>query len=296
VQALAFSADGRRLAVAGSGGLVRLRDVDGERPSVALGHPGAVNVNFLGFSRDGRSLAAAGSEQVLVWDVAARAVRFGPRACPGGVAALAFAPDGQGIALGGGDGAVRLWDAATGAEKAALRGHAHPVTVLAFAASGRWLASGTVGGGEVRLWDLSARGERAVLDRPGKAGGRLWGAGLSDDGGTLATLHVAGPAGEHGVPAVLRWWDPASGQEHSRPAPVAFGTVSPPLALTADGRTGAAVNRGEMDVHVWDTGSSQERAVLRGHLHPVCCLAFAPDGRTLASGDDDGTVFLWGGP
>ncbi len=32
---------------------------------------------------------------------------------------------------------------------------------------------------------------------------------------------------------------------------------------------------------------------LRGHLHPVLSLAFAPDGRTLASGDQEGSVRLW---
>src|SRR5262245_57630202 len=32
---------------------------------------------------------------------------------------------------------------------------------------------------------------------------------------------------------------------------------------------------------------------LEGHLAPVSCLAFSPDGKVLASGDDSGLLHLW---
>ena len=46
-------------------------------------------------------------------------------------------------------------------------------------------------------------------------------------------------------------------------------------------------------VRLWDIGARKERAVLKGHRGGVKCVAFSPDGKTLATGSGDETVKLW---
>ena len=47
------------------------------------------------------------------------------------------------------------------------------------------------------------------------------------------------------------------------------------------------------ELWLWDTATGERVAELSGHLGPVFSLAFAGDGRILASGSLDGTVKLW---
>ena len=46
-------------------------------------------------------------------------------------------------------------------------------------------------------------------------------------------------------------------------------------------------------VRLWDVDAGKERAILRGHTEGVTCVAFAPDGKALASNAFDGTIRVW---
>ncbi|MBW3664949.1 MAG: glycerol-3-phosphate acyltransferase [Actinobacteria bacterium] len=99
-----FSPDGARVAIA-TGSTVRVYELPSEQLVAELPHRGATR--DVAFSDDGRMLITASESGSGIWDLATQRqlARF-----PGaGSFSVAFTPDGQRIAVGGTDGAIRLY-------------------------------------------------------------------------------------------------------------------------------------------------------------------------------------------
>jgi WD40 repeat protein len=162
LNAVAFSPDGKLLAIANGDGTVQLwTRVTGH----ALGGPLHVTspkygVNQVAFSPDGRLLASAdGDGTVRLWDPVTGQAVGGPLHASSkyGVNQVAFSPDGKLLASADGDGTVRLWDPVTGQGVGGPLNATSPlpgVFQVAFSPDGKLLAS-VDGDGTVRMWKVS---------------------------------------------------------------------------------------------------------------------------------------------
>jgi RNA polymerase sigma factor (sigma-70 family) len=317
-----FAPDGQSLAVSGAddGEVVLVSAADGKERH-RLPHPKVLRAAF---SPDGALLATIGEDGALrLWETATgrpRAEWARPFAGEGHhPAAVAFDPAGRTLAAGGTDGVIRLWDVAAGRERRALTGHRNYVTGLFFAPDGRTLYS-VSWDRTARRWDVATGEERPVTpDRIGHVD-----AALSPDGRLLATGGGAGtvcltelPTGRRrqvlrgpsgyvfetaffpdgatlaagGDGSVVRLWDVASGRERGAPLgrPGRYGVRG--VAVSPDGKLLASATDEDHRVRLWDPATGQELRVLE---HPSATrVAFAPDGRVLASGGWDHAVRLW---
>jgi hypothetical protein len=193
VNALAFSADGTRLAAAagepGVGGEVVLWSVAEGKPLRRFrGHRDAVYAVAL--SSDGRLLATGGYDQkILLWDTGSDTPLRRLEGHNEAVFDLAFRPDGRILASASADRTVKLWEVATGERRETLSDPTKAVHAVAFSPDGLHVA-GAGADNRIRIWQVSADAKEGTnpiqISKFGHEGAILR-LVFSRDGKTLAT-------------------------------------------------------------------------------------------------------------
>jgi RNA polymerase sigma factor (sigma-70 family) len=283
---LAFSADGRQLAVALHEGDILILDAATGKRVGSLDVRGTGKIRddyFLVFSADGRTLLSMGRDPdfrdaICHWDLATH--KLLKRVLPdykGFRSTVALSPDGRTLAVPS-RGPVSLLDTQTGLVRCTLQGDRNRATYgLTFSPDGKTLATAWTEGGEpdatASLWDTATGKLRRRFRVPLAAMTHLH---FSSDGRLLLI-----PGG-----CLVRLWDIATGKEILQQPAHTYSVRS--LAFTPDGHS--IVSGGGETIRVWDARTGEQRQVIAAHRWHVNQLMIRPDGRTVVSCGADGTV------
>jgi DNA-binding beta-propeller fold protein YncE/mono/diheme cytochrome c family protein len=309
-----FSPDGKYLAVAGFHEVL-LHKADGSG-LVARLIGLSERIQSVAFSPDGKSLAAVGGSpgrfgEVQVWDVAKKKLNFSLSLTFDTLYGASWSPDGSKIAFGGGDNSMRVIDATNGKQVTYLGAHSDWVLGTAFSQDGKHVASVSR--------DMSAKltvvaTQRFVDNITSITPGQLKGGLQAVDRRPLAPK--AKPAtvkgvdgqdklydellfgGSDGVPRLYKMHrvkQRTIGDDDNR----VRGYEAMPgrvfaLRFNKDGTqfvAGSSGGDGKGEVRVYATAKAKPISKL-DKVGPIYCVAFHPEGKTVASAGFDGAVRL----
>jgi WD40 repeat protein len=160
--AVAIDRNGRRIAVAGEGPLIRVDALDG-RARLEL-RDGNADVNDLAFSPDAKHLASASEDgKARIFDVKTGRREHILSGHMGAISSVAYSARGDRIVTGGTDATIRIWRVDGGAP-IVLLGHQGSVKTAVFNDRGDRVVS-TGDDGTVRVWDAMSGRSLVVLQQ-----------------------------------------------------------------------------------------------------------------------------------
>lgn len=283
VGAVAFTPDGRQLAVGTSDGAATLWDPASGKKLDSW--PGLKTVTALAFTPDGASLVRGQHSPVVVMARLDRdhfqTERMTHMPTTGGpIRALAVSPDGKMLYLGDFKGGIEQIEIRESRFVNRVQRHCSWVNGLAIDPSGQLLTSGS-SDNTVRLWEPKSLKELHTFR---VKEGEVRSVAISPDRKRVAAGIRYG---------AVRVWDVDTKKEVASLKAHAGETWA--VAFMPDCKTLASAG-GDWnqpgEVRLWDVATWTERATLK-HTGEVLCLAISPDGRRLAAGSWDRTVKIW---
>ncbi|MEH2239106.1 NB-ARC domain-containing protein [Nostoc sp.] len=277
VLSVAFSPDGKFLALGDTNGEIHLRQVlDGRHVFNCKGHDSWVV--SLAFSSNGKVFASSSSDHTLkLWDLNTGQCLQTLQGHEQEVWSVAFSPDGTMLVSGSDDQTIKLWSVNTGECLKTFQGHTSWVHSVAFSPDGQMLVSGS-DDQTVKLWDIKT-GECLKICKEHRDGVRS--IAVSPDGQMLASSSED---------QTIKLWSVNTGeclktlQGHSNEIySVAF---SPQGDLLASGSH-------DQTVKLWNISTGECKKTFEKHSSWVYSVTFNPQGDLLASGSYDQTARLW---
>jgi RNA polymerase sigma factor (sigma-70 family) len=297
VSSLAYSPNSRILAAACQNTIHLWEVTTGKELQASDSHQG--EVKYVTYAPDGKLLATVGDDlSIRLWDRASgtEVLRL---PCPRGRfdpsrQRLVFSPTGKVLATADGmEGTISFWEVPTGRRLRQFPKQQSFIVSLAFSPDGASLAA-AYGDNQLLIWDVATGRVQSRFKMDQRA---IVAVTFSPDGKILASV---------GADEVCLL-DPATGRKLHHFGPVVsrhFGKRdwNPSIAWSPDNKTLAAggswwgasdsLTARETAVRLWEVASGRERFGFLAHPKGVLSVAFDRTGKILASGSNDGTIYL----
>jgi len=225
---------------------------------------------------------AVDSRDVTTWALPEGAIARLGRGC---LPTIAFSSDGQYLAVGTWVG-LWLYDSSNLSPTALWETERGMVGQIAFSPHGKWIA---VSNSDNILKVLDSKNGGCLTQV--ETDDYISGLTFSNDNRFLVAAYAQSP--------IVEIWNAETceqvAQYYSDPEQTGFHrpiSISPDMQLIASTYRSETYHNAD-EIVVWEIGKEQQIASLNGHTYWVSTLCFSPCGKFLASGGEDGTVYVW---
>lgn len=290
-------------------------------PAGAKSRIGKGEIHQLKYFPNSKRIAVATSIGIWIYDVKTGDVLDLLTEHTSPVKSIVFSPDGESIATGSENGTIILWETESGKRKVTFIGHEDYVEMMTFSPSGKMLASCNASS-KVFIWDLPSNKikhtiqsdastifavafslDEKVLKTIGnwdryefyieywdvQSGESIKDVLLSDENFTVASLSPDGKTLACAGNSPLQYWDIETKKQ------LFIDTESEGqfdyLEFSIDGRHLVAADAWD-NLSLWQVSPMQHLKNF-AHGEDYNSLAYAPDGKTVAAGNNNGSVNIW---
>lgn len=284
---IAWSPDGRSLAISGSRDVLVFEAATGKRLYRLKGHTDTVKC--VAWSPDGKYLASGSGyfdRTVCIWEVAGKSEGCRLRAHVDAVTSIAWSNDSRFLVSGSNDGTMRIWNIAVSMEQS----WHHDRKLGCIRRSATWSNDGRYVATRQEFEDVRLKDE--LLQIWDTLSPRLLFSLRGHDRTvqSIAWSQTSGVLASGSTDNTVRLWDAATGQQlfccrghHNTVECLAWSPISNMVASGSFDQT----------IRIWDGTTGAELCCLSGHEGSVDCVEWSPNGQILASGSSDNTVRLW---
>ena len=300
VKAVAFTEDGTTLASAAFNGTVEVWNLKTGQELITFTEAESDLTGAVAFSHDATRFASIGGNgtiafnpfafgysargpnlgNIQLWEITTGEEVSGPWQDTQGNA-FTFSLDNKTLVVGAGRQGIRAWDIDTGLESFRINAAEPFERKFVFSPNGTMLATNGTHV-QTRVWDITTQTEITPPNIQEAS------AAAFSPGGIILAL------GHHRDGIIFWHVTPTGMKEHSRipNSRRGFDEVS---IFSPNGKILLDAN---MDVwnpliQLWEVDTGRNLGALSGHTERIETLVFSHDGKTLASGSEDGTVLLW---